>query len=1047
MGDLVKNTLSAWGLIETLQPGELSDLKGILSAHLFENNESQEKGREFENFYPIWENRAFVLKKESRNKGAIKFQMYRFCFNFGEIEKRLRAAYNDEEVYNPSTKKCYGYTFTVDDKGFVEIDSLFVPMLMTAMRYFKHDKNIEKVHEDNFEKFKFECEEVLGGNPLDASKIQKMDELYCKYFEKFKTEFLNGFQHTVKVKFVRPNDVDQELNSFYLTDIESARENPNETLKQYITGTKENQKTNIDENRKLIEYYLQPKFYPDGRWPSLVEHRLSLMQQVAVNHITHDNKLISSVNGPPGTGKTTLLKDLFAHHIVERAKTFAELSHPKEAFKAQKIHETDQHPTHFLKEVHAQFKMVVASSNNGAVENISKDLPKISEVIRNEVKTKYPQYETEYQLLAKELEIFKGIASHLINEEAWGIFSGVLGKKRNIDKVMDQMLGDDKALNHILIREEAQSDVLKNWKEAKKSFNDTLKRIQKIKLEIKNGYEKYQDYSHSIAKMEQFKNQVQKLKQTLEHMENSNKLECDIASMSKEIQFINKQIEDIDEYERTIQPSSSLKEKLKKWVVGSNDNEDTSKYSAQKAALIERKIDLNHQKHELQKDVDHRKKEEANILKEMKGLEANIEKLNARIVDYEDAKTTHNGLMYPDEKFWKDSNEAYCFRQESVLFTSDELQFQRGLLFLKAMVLHKYILIGNAKSIQSGLYDFKRRYEYLKSAPIKVKNAWNIIHLIFPVISTTFASFSTLYTNMSKDFIDYLYIDEAGQAVPQAAVGALHRSRHVVAVGDPLQIEPVVTLERHLIDLVRNAYNVPERLVSIDASVQTIADYANNYGYWKGQGDEKQWIGMPLWVHRRCLNPMFTISNSVAYENKMVLPQYVKNSEIKGKTGEVTWLNVTGNAKQKQFVEEQGKAVLELLKGDWLHAQKNGDIAPNVFVISPFTAIKTEISRLARKQLKSFETSEVDINDWVKASIGTVHTFQGKEADKVYFVTGTDHKQNGAIQWSCSKPNLINVAVTRAKKEFVIIGDEKRISKLKYYNIIKRNLSKCESQC
>ncbi len=41
-----------------------------------------------------------------------------------------------------------------------------------------------------------------------------------------------------------------------------------------------------------------------------------------------------------------------------------------------------------------------------------------------------------------------------------------------------------------------------------------------------------------------------------------------------------------------------------------------------------------------------------------------------------------------------------------------------------------------------------------------------------------------MYGGIPKDFIDYLFIDEAGQAIPQAAVGALYRSKKVVAVGD-----------------------------------------------------------------------------------------------------------------------------------------------------------------------------------------------------------------------------------------------------------------------
>ena len=74
------------------------------------------------------------------------------------------------------------------------------------------------------------------------------------------------------------------------------------------------------------------------------------MQQVAVNQITSGHQHVSSVNGPPGTGKTTLLKDIFAHNIVERAKVLAELSSPRKAFEARKIHETDARKMYFLKD-------------------------------------------------------------------------------------------------------------------------------------------------------------------------------------------------------------------------------------------------------------------------------------------------------------------------------------------------------------------------------------------------------------------------------------------------------------------------------------------------------------------------------------------------------------------------------------------------------------------------------------------------------------------------------------------------------------------------
>ena len=57
-------------------------------------------------------------------------------------------------------------------------------------------------------------------------------------------------------------------------------------------------------------------------------------------------------------------------------------------------------------------------------------------------------------------------------------------------------------------------------------------------------------------------------------------------------------------------------------------------------------------------------------------------------------------------------------------------------------------------------------------------------------------------------------------------------------------------------------------------------------------------------------------------------------------------------------------------------------------------------------------------------NVGTVHTFQGKEAKIVYLILGADEASRGAAGWAVSEPNIMNVAATRAKEEFYIIGDK-----------------------
>ncbi len=67
-----------------------------------------------------------------------------------------------------------------------------------------------------------------------------------------------------------------------------------------------------------------------------------------------------------------------------------------------------------------------------------------------------------------------------------------------------------------------------------------------------------------------------------------------------------------------------------------------------------------------------------------------------------------------------------------------------------------------------------------------------------------------------------------------------------------------------------------------------------------------------------------------------------------------------------------------------------------------------------------------DGTKWLKDRAGTIHTFQGREADTVILLLGAPAKaQNGAREWAAGTPNILNVAVSRAKQNLYVVGSWK----------------------
>lgn len=367
---------------------------------------------------------------------------------------------------------------------------------------------------------------------------------------------------------------------------------------------------------------------------------------------------------------------------------------------------------------------------------------------------------------------------------------------------------------------------------------------------------------------------------------------------------------------------------------------------------------------------------------------------------------------------------------------------EREKLFYLGLKVHKEFVLGS-KAMYKNVEVLLKIWGSLENEKPQILNdtkedvftpVMQTLFLITPVISTTFASMQSLMKYVKKSgAFGLLIVDEAGQAPPEMAIGSLYRCRHAMIVGDPKQVEPVVTTETMMIkEMITN--DTTRKYMNKDISVQQFADSLNPYGTML----DGTWVGCPLVVHRRCIDPMYSIANRLSYDETMKLQSSSPKPELAkyficGCSG---WIDVSGkeNGNKDHFVEKQGMIVLDMLRVRLENLSKKNeqlmiegqniqanDQKLNLFIISPFTSVKEGIKKL-------LEGSELwkkypFLKKWSEENIGTVHTFQGKGTDEVIFLLGCDKDSMGAVRWV--NKNIVNVAATRAKFRFYVIGDRK----------------------
>ncbi|WP_329433060.1 AAA domain-containing protein [Streptomyces sp. NBC_01280] len=878
--------------------------------------------------------------------------------------------------------------------------------------------------------------------------------------------------------------------------------------------------TRVDVRTGLREVLdgVRPDRAPVGRWPAETDQPLALSQQFAVNQIMDrlggvDAAGLYAVNGPPGTGKTTMLRDLVAAIVVRRAERLVELTSPQDAFSRKALSwETDpvsgRRSIKRLRPLVSEltgFEMVLASSNNGAVQNVTLEIPAAKSI--------GPSWREQSAYLQEPAGLLLG------STPAWGSVAACLGRRQlRSDFVEAFWWGNPKerqapsaegsgppqrGLRQLLTEHLKAQGVgaapehepplgALPWDEAVARFRAARAEVDALVRErtrlaelaarlavpdpllesLRSGFAEFRRVQAELQR--QFERQQAAVTNVIERAEAQRRQVEQAAEVLREAaEYVERATGIVEGAETLLQEQDRLhgrpgfvrrlvsRRAVDRWedqrapfVRRLGEADDRLRQA--EAVRTQREHDLLVGRQRLQQlaadttELLRAARQTAGRLEQAGAdmaagehqVRARQTRLDAERRELERAREQW-GTAFPGAEWLAgpDDRAAMETRELSAPWMDPSFAEARTRLFLAALDLHQALIAGAAKIVHENLF---AAMEVIKgSAPPDlpaetVLAAWQMLFLVVPVVSTTFASLSRMFDRLGRESLGWLLIDEAGQAAPQQAVGALWRSRRAVVVGDPLQLEPVVTLPMTGQKRLCRHFGVDAQWAPGAGSVQSLADRQTPYGTWLG-GEEQGpvWVGSPLRVHRRCDRLMFDVSNEIAYDGMMVYGVNERDDEGMPLTRSV-WLHVPSAAAGGKWNPEEGrfaKETLRLVKQRL--AEETGKasaeilqmLGESVFVVSPFREISTQLSRAVASRGSGERLLP-------EGRVGTVHTTQGKEADIVVMVLGTAASAAGSRQWASRSPNLLNVAVTRARRRLIVIGDRTTWSRHRYFSTL-----------
>lgn len=312
----------------------------------------------------------------------------------------------------------------------------------------------------------------------------------------------------------------------------------------------------------------------------------------------------------------------------------------------------------------------------------------------------------------------------------------------------------------------------------------------------------------------------------------------------------------------------------------------------------------------------------------------------------------------------------------------------------------------DAETIRKKAFKFKRNFgaeEFLERKALKKelrliksdirKIEQDLTHTIIDTAQIVTGTFTALQNSKLKKMgFDCVIVDEAGQAIEPAIWSVAHYADHLILAGDPFQLPPTI-------------FSMKSKQLGLEISLIE-------------QGIK---LGIPTFLldtQYRMNDSIMQFSNEKFYDGKLISAD--ANAAIKIEQDDfmpIEFIDTAGCNLEEELIlgggiKNVGEIEILARRLDELPIESG-----SIGLISPY---RMQVNLMAEYFSKSQKT------------VQTIDSFQGQERD-VILISLVRSNESGTIGFLTDYRRM-NVAMTRAKKKLIIIGDSATIGADSFYS-------------